>query len=363
MRRLGRVLAGLAAMVLAACSTPPASVSADPDFAALEARIRGGEFGNVHSLLVRRGGEMIEEAYFAGFDERRGMPRGWVTFDADTIHDARSISKTVVALLYGIALADGKVPALDAPVLDSFPDYAALRTPERLRVTVGHMLTMTSGFAWDESTLPYQDPRNSERMMDAAPDRYRYVFEQAFAHEPGTTWTYSGGDVAVIARILERGVGMPLHAYAQRVLFEPLGVTGSEWLADDEGVAFAASGLRLKPRDFMLLGQLIEARGAWNGAQLVPAAWIDAAITPHAVVGGPEPCGMRYGYFTWLSAVCAEGHAPARYAAGIGYGGQRLVVFPEQDIIIVTNAGNYADRGQGDKARALLTAAFEAARD
>lgn len=357
MRRV--LFIGLCA-ALAACVSPARDAG---DFAPLEARIRAGEFGAVHALLVMRDGALIEEAYFAGPDERRGIPLGDVTFTADTIHDARSISKTVVALLYGIALAEGKVPPLETPVLDAFPEYGDLRTPERLRVTVGHMLTMTSGFAWDEFTYPYQDPRNSERMMDAAPDRYRYVFEQPFAHAPGTQWTYSGGDVAVIAAILERGTGLSLHDYARAALFAPLGVARSEWIADAEGVAFAASGLRLTPRDFLKLGQLIEARGAWRGAQIAPAAWIDALTAPHAVVGGPEPCGMRYGYFTWLSAVCAEGAPPARYAAGLGYGGQRLVVFPDEDIIIVANAGNYADRQQSEKANALLAAAYQAAHE
>ena len=112
----------------------------------LETRIRAGEFGNVHSLLVARGEALIEEAYFEGPDERRGLPLGRIAFTAHTLHDARSISKTVVAILYGIALADGKVPPLDAPALSAFPEYAEVATPDRLRVTVGHMLTMTSGF-------------------------------------------------------------------------------------------------------------------------------------------------------------------------------------------------------------------------
>ena len=76
--------------------------------------------------------------------------------------------------------------------------------------------------------------------MDAAPDRYRYVFEQPFARVPGTQWTYSGGDVAVIARILERGVSMGLHDYARQALFAPLGIERSEWLTD--------KALRSRPR-------------------------------------------------------------------------------------------------------------------
>jgi CubicO group peptidase (beta-lactamase class C family) len=358
-----RLIIAAAALALAACASnaPAARNGGYAAFGPLEARIEAGEFGNVHALLAQRGPEVFEEAYFTGPDERRGWPLGTVVFDADTLHDARSISKTVVALLYGAALAEGKVPALDQPALDAFPEHADLRTPERLRVTIGHLLTMTSGFAWDEFTYPYQDARNSERLMDAAPDRYRYVFEQAFAHEPGTTWTYSGGDVAVIARILERGTGMALEDYAAQALFAPLGIEAHEWLKDRQGVAFAASGLRLRPRDFVKIGRLIADRGAWEGRAVAPPAWVDAMIAPHARVGGEPPCGMAYGYFTWLSALCAEGAPPAPYAAGIGYGGQRLIVFPETRLVIMITAGNYADREQDAKARALITAVRAAA--
>jgi len=360
---MGRLQLCLAALLaLGACAaTPTLPTPANPAFAPLEARIHAGEFGNVHALLVDRSGQLIEEAYFPGEDEKRGFPLGRVDFTADTMHDARSISKTVVALLYGIALAEGIVPALDQPAITSFPELAQVRTPAIDRIQIGHFLTMTSGFAWDEFTFPYQDPRNSERMMDAAPDPYRYVFTQPIVHEPGAQWAYSGGDVAIVAKIIERGAGVGLDVYAQRALFAPLGITPSEWLKDARGVPFAASGLRLRPRDFVTLGRLIAQRGAWRGKQIAPAAWIDAMIAPHATVGGEPPCGMRYGYFTWLTSICAEGAAPIAIAAGLGYGGQRLVVVPAQDLVIVTHAGNYADRAQGEKANALIAAALRLA--
>ncbi len=343
------------AALLAACTTPQAQQApVPPPPAAVVTQLEAGVYANTHSLLIYRGGALIAETYRAGPDEQRGLPLGLVQHGPDTLHDARSISKTVVAILYGIALADGRVPALDTPAIDALPEYAALATPERRRVTIRHMLTMTSGFAWDEFTLPYSNPANSERMMDAAPDRIRYVFEQPFAHEPGTRWTYSGGDVAVIAHILERGVGTDLETYANTALFTPLGVARINWLQDSAGVVLAASGLRIAPRDLGKVGVMLSRRGDWDGRQIVPADWVDAMLAPHATVGGEPPCGMRYGYFTWLGAVCAEGQAPIPYAAGIGYGGQRLWLIPSRDLVIVSNAGNYQDRRQSDLALSLL---------
>jgi CubicO group peptidase (beta-lactamase class C family) len=351
--RLTRTLLALGAALLAGCATAPEPPAPAPP-AAIVSQLEAGAYANTHSLLIYRGGVLVAETYRPGLDEQRGFSIGVVQHGPHTLHDARSISKTVVALLYGIALSEGRVPALDTPAIDAFPEYAALATPERRRVTIGHMLTMTSGFAWDEFTLPYSDARNSERMMDAAADRYRYVFEQPFAHEPGTRWTYSGGDVAVIAAIVERGVGMDLESYAQRALFRPLGVTQVAWLKDHRGVALAASGLRIAPRDLGRIGVMMSRGGDWNGRQIVPSAWMAAMLAPHATVGGEPPCGMRYGYFTWLGAICAEGQAPLPYAAGIGYGGQRLWLVPARDLVIVSNAGNYQDRRQGEIALQLL---------
>ncbi len=354
-----RRLAFAAALFLSACAAASAPAPAPPPAQGpLADRIRAHEFGDVHSLLIYRDGLLATEWYFDGQDERRGLPLGLVHFDAETLHDARSVTKTVVALLFGAAMRDGRIASLDAPALDSFPDYADLRTPERLRIKLRDLLSMTSGFAWDEDTLPYEDARNSERMMDAAPDAYRYVLAQPIAHPPGEIWRYSGGDVMVIARVIERAVGEPLDVYAQRVLFTSLGITRFQWLKNAHGQAIAASGLRLTPRDMGKIGLLIAAHGQWNGAQLLPADWIDAMTTPHAIVGGDPPCGTRYGYFTWLGAVCAEGAPPGPFYAGIGYGGQRLVIVPGRHLVIVTTAGNYTNRAQSTLANNLLRAAM-----
>ena len=130
--------------------------------------IRAGAFSNVHALLVQHRGRLVYEEYFTGPDERRGEPVGTIRFDANTLHDARSVTKSVVSVLFGLAVRDGYIRDLDAPVLDYFPDLAELRTPDRLAIRLRHVLTMTSGLAWDESTLPYGTATNDETRMDHA---------------------------------------------------------------------------------------------------------------------------------------------------------------------------------------------------
>ena len=134
--------------------------------------------------MVVRNGKLVMERYFTGEDERWGDKLGRVTYGPQVKHDLRSISKSATSLLVGIALGEGKFPALDSPVLDAFPDYADLRTPEKARITFGNLLTMSSGLAWNES-LPWNNPRNTEAGMILAADPFRFILSQPAAYPPG----------------------------------------------------------------------------------------------------------------------------------------------------------------------------------
>jgi CubicO group peptidase (beta-lactamase class C family) len=132
----------------------------------LQRRLRAGDIPNVHSVLVIQHDQVIAEWYFEGTDEQRGMPLGIVKFDPATLHDVRSVTKSIVSLLFGIAIADHAIGSLDSPVLDYFPEYTDLQTPERRKIRLRDLLTMTSGLHWDEWSYPYTDIRNSEIAMD-----------------------------------------------------------------------------------------------------------------------------------------------------------------------------------------------------
>lgn len=356
----------IAAIALAACgcapsnpplATPPAtSARAALDaalMAQLTADLEAGRYGNVHSLLVVRHGRLVYEDYFTGADQRRGQPIGTVAFERGTLHDARSVTKSVVSILFGIAMAEGRIRDLDAPVLDHFPEFADLRTPERMAIRLRHLLTMTSGLEWDESSRPYGDPANSETQMDAAANPYRFVLERPIARPPGERWIYNGGDTMLLAGVIERATGMSLPAYAERVLFRPLGISRYEWLRYRNDVPIAASGLRLTPRDMAKIGRLYLDGGRWRGRQLVPEAWVRASTSPHATIAD-RPLGLqRYGY-QWYLGTARVGERTLPYSAAIGWGGQRLLIIPSMDLVLVLTAGLYDDRRQSDIAFEIL---------
>lgn len=328
-------------MTAALPTVPPAAVGFRADLGErFDAGVRSGLLRDLHAVVLARHGKVVLERYFEGLDEAWGRPLGPVAHGPDTLHDLRSVTKSVVSgVLYALARSRGLVPPPEAPLSAVFPEIAALADPDRAGLRIVHALTMTLGLAWDES-LPYTDPRNSEIAMEAAPDRLAYVLSQPVVNPPGTVWTYGGGATAVIGALIARGTGRPLEDFAREALFGPLGIARFEWHAGRDGVASAASGLRLTARDLLRLGEMLLARGrAPDGSEIVAADLLDAAFAPAATV---EP-GLDYGYGWFLGAapVPALGGGHRRWAGGFGNGGQRLFVLPEAGLTCAIFSGAY----------------------
>lgn len=158
----------------------PASIVSSPS----------GRAWSLHGVVILRKGALVLERYEAGEDEVGGDSIGRVEFGPDTLHDLRSATKSIVGLLYGVALAQGKVPAPERPLMEAFPEYADLATdPRHKRLTIAHALTMSLGLEWNEG-IPYENPANGEVQMESAPDRYRYIFSRPFVADPGTRFIY-----------------------------------------------------------------------------------------------------------------------------------------------------------------------------
>ncbi len=299
----------------------------------LDAAVASGAIEDLHGVVVVKDGHLVLERYYPGRDWRWGRPLGEVDFDAATLHDLRSVTKSVVGLLYGIALAEGLVPPPDAVLVEQFPDYPDLiADPERRRMTVGHALSMKLGTEWNED-LPYSDPANSEIAMERAPDRYRFVLDRPFVAEPGDWWEYNGGATALVAHLIERGSGESLKDFAEARLFAPLGIEEIDWIQGADGIYSAASGLRLRPRDLARIGQLVLDGGRWEGRQVVPEDWLKESFTPRARLRN----GLRYGYQWWLGST----QSGKPWMAGFGNGGQRLFILPDRDLVVAISAGKY----------------------
>jgi CubicO group peptidase (beta-lactamase class C family) len=304
--------------------------------------------------LVARGGRIVLERYFEGDDNNWGQSLGVVHFGPDTLHNLYSVTKSIVALVYGIALAEGKVPPPNSPLYAQFPEYEDLVAADerRKQQTVSHALSMSLGAQWNEIGLPYDSPANDEVGMEMAKDRYRFVLDRPVTGAPGRRWQYSGGATALLGRLIARGTGRSLPDYARTALFEPIGLGRTEWVTSrdswvfrqtgrGDGEPIAASGLRMTPRDLARVGQLVIDNGMADGRQVVPAQWLAECFTPRVSVNELQ----RYGYQWYLGDMefLSAGKVRLEHWVGCaGNGGQRLYVMPELDLVIVVTAGNYS---------------------
>jgi CubicO group peptidase (beta-lactamase class C family) len=312
---------------------------------------------NIHGVVVVRDGRLVFETYLSGRDERWGSGLGVVEHGADVLHDVRSVTKSVVSLLVGIALDRKLIGGIDEPVLGFFPEYAALASPEKNRILVRHMLAMSSGLAWDENR-PYSDPKNSEIQMVRSPDPYRFVLEQPTPSAPDKVWNYNGGSTQMLAGIVQKVSGQRIEAFARDALFEPLAFTDYEWVKMPNGETAAASGLRLRPRDMAKIGQLLLNGGQWEGKRIVSADWLRESVLPRV--------SPSYGYQWWTGLSVVDGQVIERVEAK-GYGGQRVYIVPSLDLVVVVTAGMYGKTGiqnEGEIANGILdTFVLPAVRD
>lgn len=291
---------------------------------------------NIHSVVIERHGHLVAEVYRSGKDKSvYSLFASNRDFGPTVLHDTRSVGKSVVSLLIGIAKQQGKIGELSTPAIDFYPENADLATPSRKAITLTDFLTMSSGLEWNEGGSGPDD----EHRLYWKWSPYRYVLSRPTAAPPGSKWNYNSGGVAVLADILTRVTQMPLKDFARKMLFEPLGIREWEWTADLHGRPMAFTGLRMRPRDMAKIGRLVLNKGQWRGQQIVPADWIAASLQPRINTGIAD---YQYGYLWWLGPVDWRGRS-LRWGAAFGNGGQRIFVVPDLDMTVVITAGAYGD--------------------
>jgi len=291
---------------------------------------------NVHAVLVARGGKLVFERYFKGSDEINGRRVEGVTFDADTLHNIKSATKSVTSLALGIAIDRGLIRSVDEPIFSFFPELSDLRSPEKERIQLVHALTMTMGLKWVEA-IPSNEDDNDEVRMHMASDPCRYVLGLPATASAGQEYFYNTGALTLVSAIVRKATGRTLDEFARETLFQPLGITSVEWVRV-KGNSDAGGGLRLRPRDMAKIGQLVLAGGRWNDSQIVSKAWIETSTAPKIEATGSQ----FYGYLWFLGRSLPNGRE-VHWVGALGRGGQSIRIVPELDLVVVVTAGYYQD--------------------
>lgn len=340
-------------------SASPEAVALDPaGLARLDSDIASGKYGQVDSMLVIRHGKVVyDRTYSHDYDKiygeqarRRGAlnahdPSGpfnyfnpwWHPYyRRGDLHTLQSVTKTVASVVIGIATTRNEFPSLDTPILKYFDEDKVANLDERKRrITIRHLLTMTSGLAWTEE-LPYDDPNNSCSVMEASADWIQYAIDRPMAEEPGSHFNYNSGGSELLAHIFRLATGQDMEEYAANYLFKPLGIENFFWKRTPWGLVDSEGGLFLERHDLAKIAYLFQKNGAWEGKQIVGADWVRASLIPSTTVS--EASGVKYGFKWWLYPY---GKGDPRLAfAGSGFGGQMPMVIPEYDLVMVFTAWN-----------------------
>jgi CubicO group peptidase (beta-lactamase class C family) len=277
---------------------------------------------DIHSMLIIRNNKLVSESYFGAWHRER-------------LHTLRSASKSFISTLTGIAVDKGYI-TVDQKVFDFFPEYSHLNDDEKkTRIEIKHLLTMTSGFTWDEKT--YLDERNDEYRLDTSDDRLGYILGKPMQAEPGTQFLYNSGCPFLQAAILTRATGNDINTFSDRYLFRPLSITNYFWRQEKDGIIPATGPLFLRSRDMAKLGQLFLDGGKWKGEQIISSAWVNEAT---ATFVGNEAAREGYGYNWWTAGTTIDQQVVRTYMAR-GNGGQYVFVIPDFNAVVVFTGGNF----------------------
>ena len=287
------------------------------------------------SVLIVRHGYLVLEAYFLPYDE------SWRD-------DIFSCTKSVTSMLVGIALAEGYIESVDQRVVGYFPGRTNQNLDEQKRsMTVEDLLTMRTGLDWWEAGVDPSDPNGFFQRWAHSDDWVQFVLDRPVRYEPGHSFEYSTGASHLLSAIVQQTTGMTAFEFAREHLFQPLGITDVGWLEDPQGVNSGGYGLLLRPRDMAKLGYLYLRLGEWDGAQIVPAAWVQTSTQAHTDADNRWPdADTGYGYQWWV-------YPHYGIYGAFGYKEQAILVAPEEDVVGVFTQWGVEDTA-GENALWLL---------
>ncbi len=282
------------------------------------------------AVLVSRYGYIVGEQYRDGFS-------------ANERHESYSVAKSYVSALVGMAIADGALPGLDAPLVDYIPEWRS--RPGFDRITVDHAMNLTTGLAWQEDWRSTATTVNE--VHQARPNLLDYVLARPLVAEPGTVRRYSTGDPALLSLVLSRALGQDLADYAMARLLVPIGSSALQWGRDARDRAMTYAGIQATARDYARFGLLYRNQGRWNDSQLVPEPWVRQSTQapnlcddwcrylwhqnlPRRLAQMPEDCPE---FCEAIPTAYADLPSEGFFAQGIR--GQFVFVLPAADLVIV----------------------------
>jgi CubicO group peptidase (beta-lactamase class C family) len=313
-------------------------------------RIHKGKYGEIHSMLIYKDKKIVFEEYFKGPTYQWDAPGhygDYVSWNREMQHCIHSDTKSITSLCVGIAIDKGYIKSVHQSIFDYLPGYEHYKKDGKEKITIEHLLTMTSGLQWEEWKISLGSVENDQIAIWFYEDGpVNYVLRKPLVAEPGIRFNYSGGDIQLLAEILENASGMALDDFSGQYIFQPLGIdTYDWWLIFPSGEIQAAGGLKLTPRDMVKIGAMMLNKGLWNGNQIISEDWIEKCASPYPgnsriKVPGEDLGKVGYSYTWWTKNFSFKGQKIDLYFA-LGWGGQKIVIIPDLDVVLVFTGANY----------------------
>lgn len=353
-------------------------------FAALDAGIRHGEYGNVDRMVVIRNGYLVvNERYERDYREiSRGhigpLGCGWEScedesadhdynylhpathpyFGGRDVHSLQSVTKAISATVLGVAIENGAIDGMDAQLLSFFGDYDLSGIDPRLyEATLEHLLTMTSGIEWHEIDRPLDDT-NTTLQLERSDDWIQFTLDQPMDAAPGEKWVYNSGGSHLMSGVVKAATGQFIDAYAEEHLFGPLGIPEHHWKTTPRGFPDTEGGLYLEALQVAKIGFLYLRDGVWDGERILGRAWLRDAVGRRVELADRGDERNRYAYGYQWDVLDADG-VEVWYKGG--FGGQLLIMVPEADIVGVINQWNVFERPPQSLFRDFMRTLIEAA--
>ena len=285
-----------------------------------------GTMPRLHSLLISHKGDLVLERYFNGRSSRQTA-------------NVKSVSKTWISALVGIAIEQGYIEGLDQPISAFYDEIlAGASNASKRSITIGNLLSMQAGL---ETTSFY-----NYGAWVLSDDWVGFALNQPLQVSPGTRLTYSTGNTHLLSAILTQATGRSTLQFAREELGKPLGFQLESWPTDPGGVYFGGNNMEITPRQMLAFGELYLNKGRANGRQVLSETWVETSHQRLAESGRER--GRYYGYGWWLRDMAGVGTAYAW-----GYGGQFIVLAPSLELVVVTTSSSLPGDGRRSHIRSL----------
>ncbi len=313
-------------------------------------RINHGKYNEVHSMLIYRNDKLVMEKYFKGYKyqwDARKYRGEFVDWNRNMPHSIMSCTKSYTSACIGIAIANGSIDNVHQSIFDYLPDHQHMKTGNRQYITIEHLLTMTSGLAWNEWGASHGTSANDVDMLYFnCDDPVACVLDRSWWAVPGEYFTYNGGGTVILAEILRNATNMNIEEFSMKYLFAPMSIDSPGWTQYKNGMYDSAGSLKLTPREMLKFGITYLDGGIWNDSIIIAPDWIvksSNSYNDNQEINIPiEDSGLcGYAYSWWTSELDYNGEIIYMYRAG-GWGGQSIMVFPQLDMVIVFTGGNYS---------------------